>query len=177
MHGFHVDRAASLHDGDTLALQKVMPAPPFDVSVISRLDADFPDGLSRFGIAQFFNRSLISPPDGKADQLIELVFELVRRLEFAQQPSRLATVYACPTADDARAMCTTWIGDWPNALIWEIEGQQASSPFDTALLGVDGTAWEAIERARRYWRGEATAAPVWELLFAPPVTVISRVDP
>lgn len=171
MIAHHVDRDGQLRAGDTLDRRQVIPAGPLDVTQLMRLDRDFPNGLSPFGVAQLFERAFLHA-DGGTDQEIELIYELVRRLEFPAVASRLTAVFAIETVDDARVLLGRWRDEWPNAQIVELDVEaDRASRHDAELLTLDGTAWNVLERARAYWRGDATASPDWELLLEPPAIV------
>lgn len=174
MTAFHVDRFGTLTAGARLERQKVLPASLSRADQLARLDAQFPDGLSRFGITQLFERGFIHP-DGNPDQEIELIWDLVRRLEFRNQPSRLAAIYASATLDEARRLRDEWLPDFPAAKIVELAAQQIGR-YDSELLDLSGNGWDVLERSRAYWRGEASPTPTWELLLDPPARVVAIVD-
>jgi hypothetical protein len=174
MTAFHVDRFGRLTVGAQLERQKVWPANLKRADQLARLDAQFPTGLSRFGITQLFERAFIHP-DRNTDQEIELTWELVRRLEFPNEPSRLAAIYASATLDEAGRLRDEWLPDFPAAKIVELDAEHIGR-YDSELLDLSGNGWDVLERSRAYWRGDASPSPKWELLLEPPAHVAAMAD-
>jgi hypothetical protein len=140
---------------------------------LSRL---YPGGLSFHG-EQFLldPYRLQSTPAGfyyEYHPVMELVFELVRQTHFPTRPSRYEVFFACETiaaAEDFRQLkggagtirrvsCAEWFR------------------ADMNLLYLGATPAESLLIAGRYWSGESSANPKWEILMRGPVAVHEQID-
>ena len=113
--------------------------------------------------------------DGK-DRLLEMIVELVRRLEFPDKPSRYTSVFAYATVDaaidfrDNRAPADT--------PVWRVRADGPTHLADARHVNLEPMPLAIIDRALRYWRGEFEPNPdPWqrECLLTPPVEVIEQV--
>lgn len=138
----------------------------------------YPDGLSKHGNHYLGNYDLV-----RADNLghplaivpiepaIELVFELVRKVHFPDQPSRYQSFFAWDNLDRARAFQRFAM---PNAPIYEVEAAGAIRK-DMNLLRLGFSGLDGYLFAHRYWREEASDNPDWEYLLQFPVVVGNQV--
>jgi len=101
---------------------------------------------------------------------IELVFELIRCMEFQHIPSRFSCMYGWSTIEDARKFMGNQTGE-----IFEVECNNYFRA-DMNLLKLGASPLAAIMFARKYWQGASSVAPAWEILLSPPVKVISKVN-
>lgn len=140
----------------------------------SVLNAYFSNGLSVHG-RQY---SLQSYPFVQGalpfSQTIELVAELVRRLESPSCPSRMQSMFACETLTEAQAFRLEM--RVPHGRIFEVDTSEFFRA-DMRFLNLGATFGSTINLMQKYWRGVASANPFWEFLLPGPVTVIAQVDP
>lgn len=135
----------------------------------------FPRGLTSHGKKYLLNECLvISTPQGPAPcvphiPMIELVFELVRRLHFPEKPSRMMALFAWATHQEAAEFEMEHGG----GSIYEVEAEKYFRG-DMKLLFLGGSGIGAVLFAMKYWRGESSPVPRWEYLLVPPVRVVER---
>lgn len=104
--------------------------------------------------------------------IYEWMFELVRRSEFPDRPSRFQSFFGCETEEEAAAFRSDF---GPDAQIVEIEYDDGHRA-DMDLLSTESFA-HGLHQASTYWRGESGSDdPIWELLMQPPVDVVGIVD-
>jgi hypothetical protein len=163
--GFHVDRSDTLTPGAVLQNQP-LPAMPADVPALAD---EWPGGLTGHGLRYATSASF----DGETAS--EWFFELVRRAEFSTMRSRFQAVFAMTSLSDARAFRHAMGG---NLLVPIVRVQGAlAHRANMNLIRWTAPAVATLARAREYWQGEqGVAAPLWEVLLQPPVTVLDRVD-
>ena len=119
----------------------------------------------------------------------EGLFEYVRRREFPEAASRLACVYYYDNPEDCRRLYEEdWGEETPEerekVRLFAVELEDpAPQRRDMSLYD---EAYDAIERldlgaaialARRYFRGEASEKPVWEILSDKPGRVVEDLTP
>lgn len=100
----------------------------------------------------------------------ELLMEEIRRDEFnSEPPSRQRCLYACESVEEARHW-NQRIGG--NGTICELTCTGTIHRANAGLLLGDSEPLSVTkDRARAYWRGEATANPEFETLFVGDATV------
>ncbi|KAB7698935.1 hypothetical protein GBN26_11820 [Plesiomonas shigelloides] len=92
-----VDRLSSYYPGYEVKLQKIIYPEVNDVTIL--LDSLFPHGLSRHGVEHFLNTNAhITIKEVN----IEWAAEFYRRAMCPNKPSRMTSIFACGTIDDAR---------------------------------------------------------------------------
>lgn len=159
---YHVDSAGALVAGQTVEQIRG-----------SRLD----DALSkhvRGGVSLYGKRTLLSGLDDRVSWCHVLYWEglaeYIRQTFYPERPSRLASLYACASVNDARQFA---MNNPPfRGKIWEVEAKGAircdqgyAGARHVALLG-------AISAAHCYWQSKAgSSAPFWEYLLPLPVRV------
>lgn len=119
----------------------------------------------------------------------EGLFEFVRRREFPEAVSRLACVYYYDNLDDCRRL---YEDDWgeespeerEKVRLFAVEPEDPApqrrdmSLYDLAYDAVEGLDPDAaIALARRYFRGEASEKPMWELLSDKPGRAVEDLTP
>lgn len=100
----------------------------------------------------------------------ELIMEEIRRDEFkSEPPSRQVCLYACDTIEEARSFAPL-LGQ--GGTICELNCTGTIHLADSRLmLKVSEPLSVTRDRARAYWRGEASADPKFETLFVGKATV------
>jgi hypothetical protein len=197
-----VDRSREVHAGLVIDRVPVPDMPTADETALAR--CVFPEGVTRWGENKFLFTQpsvavtvemlaawkwavltpagyLVNPTgaealrDGK-DRLLEMIVELVRRLEFPERPSRYTSVFAYATvaaAADFRGRCGQ-----PDDPVWRVGAGGATHEADARHVNLEPMPLAVVGRALRYWRGEFDPDPEpWqqECLLTPPVEVIERV--
>ena len=153
-----------------------------DTSRISLVQKYFPSGLSPHGLSSFLKRR-IDDPDF-LEPITEIVFELVRQLHFPDSPSRLSSLYASQTLEDALLWQKTLLNNFNDSSqiahsLWEIEFSTAAQLYDASLLNLNSKEEFSylilLNNAFRYWKKEFTASPLPELLIPYPVTFSRKI--
>lgn len=107
------------------------------------------------------------------EQPLELIAELVRRLEFPAMPSRLQSLFACRSLSEAQAFRSQ--ARAPHAKIFEVDSE-VSFVGDMQLIHMGSSPASCLELVRKYWRGEASGSPTFEVLLSCPVRVLAVAD-
>jgi hypothetical protein len=182
---FHVDRFGSLSPGISIdLLPHHLPGVPDSQAVESFLNTWLPGGVTRHGLVTLMASRLSVTDDelarGDADALAasrnaitELVLELVRVERHPEAPSRLQTLYAWATLEDARRFIATHPVAGGSPRIFAVEG--AVGFRADMRWTASGAPAATVYRATRYWDGDSDGPdPVWELLIHPPVKVLDE---
>lgn len=167
---FTVDRSKRLTEDQTIHLIKYDDIEPPELQ--AHVDSLFPDGVTFHGESYILQGR--RPAKG-VSEVIELLFEYVRRSLFSSCPSRFQSVFAFDHVAQALDFRNQYGGS--DSLIWEIECE-ARFKADMQLLTLQGSLLVLSYNAHRYWRGESSGnEPVWEYLLIPPVKVIRKIEP
>jgi hypothetical protein len=121
------------------------------------------------------NKTILTPPETLASIAYEvtqhyvmlcreLIMEEIRRDEFeSEPPSRQRCLYACDTLEEARSW-KQLVGE--GRTICELTCTGTIHRADSRLMLKDSEPLSVTrDRARAYWRGEASADPRFETLF------------
>ena len=104
----------------------------------------------------------------------ELIYEEVRREENAELPSRKT----CLWVSDSHVQAQSWhqvLGQTGSILRLNVVGHRHVA--DSNLLVADSEPISTTyQKARSYWRGEASHSPRWETLISGQVTVMEIVE-
>lgn len=143
----------------------------------------FPNGLNPHGIFQL--TPLKKENKDSEEPVVELIFELVRQLQFPDAPSRLTSLYASSTLQQAKLWKLLWEKNFPGQdrqipkQLWEIEFETSAKLYDAKLLEVsqnnEFSYLRYLDNAYRYWDGEQSATPLYELLIPFPVTLVQQI--
>lgn len=100
----------------------------------------------------------------------ELIMEDIRLSEFnGEPPSRQRCLYVCESIDEARHW-QQLVGQ--ESIICELTCTGTTHRADASLLLGDSEPLSVTrDRARQYWRGEASDIPQWETLFVGEIRV------
>jgi hypothetical protein len=129
----------------------------------------FPEGLTQHG-----RQYLLDFQSDPNSRTLEVMWELVRRAEFQDKRSRMTSVFAMASLEDALAFRAEFRAG-PKAGIYRVDGE-CCHMGNMRLIGWGATGATAIANARSYWRGErGEASELWECLLKPPVTVTEQV--
>lgn len=143
----------------------------------------FPNGLSPHGLSMLLKYQ--SSDSSFQEPVTEIIFELTRQLHFPTSPSRLNSLYASETINQADQWRRLWCENFNNTLgqvaqtLWEIEYKTNAQLYDANWL--DYFSFEGhkefsylvkLENAFHYWQHDFTPTPLPELLIPYPVKVI-----
>jgi hypothetical protein len=135
----------------------------------------FPDGLSLHGWQFMVERhDFIRPTNSDAlfvnhNMVVELAFEYVRRAVFPSRRSRFQSFFAWESLEMARAFRKE------GQALYRVESNSIFRADQSWLtLGVQNAI--ASLSAHRYWSGASSGTPRWEILLAPPVRIMERID-
>jgi hypothetical protein len=176
---FTVDRRGGCKPGAVLERR------PFEIGVAefqARALELFPSGTTTHGWEWFTScsRNIFYVDEygvTRWEPSTELIFELVRRAEHPERPSRFESIFASETIDDAERFRNQFSSQ--AASIWAVEADEWFRADMEALNMTDATPLHAALYASRYWKGEQAKPfePLWEMLLVPPVRVIEMVRP
>lgn len=170
---YTADREGTLKKGQIIDLVKYTDISPAGLQKI--VDEWFPNGVSNHGDIYLLKGnqkfSVASPQ-------IELVFELLRRLEYPQIKSRYeARLFATGSVEQAKQFAV----NYPNKgaiqlpMYWEVECDEFFKA-DMKLLTVATTSLGMIDLARKYWSVESfDNDPFWEYMLFGTVRVLKRI--
>ncbi len=133
----------------------------------------FPLGLSPHGLRYLFDRYQFLQGAISVSPMIELMVELVRRLEFSDYPSRLESFFGTESIETARRFKAEF--SQPHHRVFKVSCARHFKA-DMRLLVIGASAASSINLFKKYWRGESSLEPLWEVLMVPPVTIIEQVD-
>lgn len=162
---FHVDRSKKLNQGDVLNLYNDLSDINF-LTIQGLYDSNmaktralslFPEGLSKHGICYLLTHEIVIFQQGTrvpmrithTIPMIETIFEQVRRNEFSELPSRMQSIFAWQTQEQAEQFNIEHGGD---NKIFKIEHDSALIR-DQNLLYLGGSPIGALELAKQYWQG------------------------
>jgi hypothetical protein len=143
--------------------------------VKNRINQLFPDGLSEHGIRYLISQGLVIFENGTRNPLqitrttpmIEAIFELVRKSEFPNRPSRMQSMFAWCDLKDAHEFCSSINC---TCAIYEVESNSAFIA-DRNFLYLGGSVIGAYELARKYWSGEKGSNCKLEAVISLPVVL------
>ena len=123
--------------------------------------------------------------DSFVEPIAEIIFELVRQLHFPDAPSRLTSLYASESIEQAENWQRLWrnyFDDQPEQTacsLWEISYKTNAKLYDANFLNImsdDEFAYTtALDSAYKYWNGIMSENPLPELLIPYPVTVMRTI--
>ena len=170
---FHIDWSLCLQEGQIINLNKFSDNIPEKIQ--SHVNLLFPKGISSHGrtyiVSEIFNYDHCTVT--RSVNIIEYLFEYVRKSYYSQRPSRFQSVFAFDNIEKAKFFQDKYRNSQGN--IWEIESEE-SFKVDMNLLTLGNSLLEADYYAHLYWKGETTGNPFWEYLLVPPVKVIRKVE-
>lgn len=154
---YHLDRNASLHEGQVLTLQSLNSCNLENSEIVRNL---FPDGLSSHGIQYLkkaentFDYGIIQPSgnyfawleslrsatDSLGGPFSEIYCELIRRIFFPSLPSRLQCLFAVSDINEFSQWndCIGFSADKP---VFEVHVPDESPCFDSQLLKAGFCLW------------------------------------
>ena len=109
----------------------------------------------------------------------ETAYEIVRSRDFADRPGRIGGTFLCLTEEDVRNFYNGYaLKDRSKLYRCEVEGA-VSQPLDLALvkgvnslMPIEQQLADLTDNAMRYWSGQASQKPIWEVITHDKVTVV-----
>lgn len=155
-------------------IRKILPKQNFNYSVFFE---HFPKGIGMHGL-RHLTANLENNNSHYEECVVEIVFELVRQQFYPTMLSRLTSLYAVQTLEQAE----NWINIFGNTIkvdsIWKIKYTNSSYPLDAKHLDAninDFSYIDLIENAHKYWKGQLSDNPLIEILVELPVQVLHSV--
>lgn len=149
-----------------------------DTDFRDRLKLDYPQGITRHGHTYLFNTFHYIKNEHGTDfivhmPMIETTFELVRQGHYPNEPSRFTSVFGVCTLDDANDLIAKRFAG--QGTIFKVSCEKFWKK-DMNLLKTGGSFAGNMILARKYWEGNSSPKPFWELLMAPPVRIIEKIS-
>lgn len=179
---YHVSRVGKLEgeitlskDFSRLAIEK--PNTFFNnTELIKTIEGYFPNGISRHG-ESYLSEKIFYWHDNQNNldfipyiPSIELVFEIIRRANYPSLPSRLQSIFAFETLEEALKFKSQYSQvDCP---IYIVEANKCIKR-DMSLLKLGFNISGGITLAEKYWSAQQSENPEWEILLELPVKIIS----
>lgn len=164
---------------DTNLFYKYLP----DTSQIALAKKHFPNGLSPHGLSMLCSRK--TSATAFHELITEVIFELVRQLDYPDAPSRMTSLYASQTIEQAQKWRSLWQKNFGDMLgqtgesLWEIEYNTNANLYDANFLNImpedEFSYTYALEFAHKYWQGSMSENPLPELLIPYPVTIVRMI--
>lgn len=176
----HTDRNESLQPGFTVEKEPyhdesllAVYSPFMDTGFIDHLMRMAKDGLSLHGARYLIQlNDMVNFPN----LTTELYFEYIRWKHYCDKPSRLQSLFAWQTFEDALAFAR----ETGKGKIYEVQGQTAAFVGDMNHMQLSLNPKEQEEIARGYWEGlpydrKFGYHPKWEYLLSLPVEIVREV--
>jgi hypothetical protein len=133
----------------------------------------YPSGLSQHGqyylidVGQHTRQEMpqTGEPLAKLSSVLEMYWELVRRAEFPEKPSRFESFFAFTTPEEARAF------GGGTGSVYEVDANLWEE-FDLNLLKQPTSLALQWIQIRQYWNHGASPNPLWECLLKPHVKIL-----
>ena len=184
---YHIDRLNRLENQTTININNDFEQQRFfpiqDVFTKNDLESLtnelYPEGLSEHGKKYLLDEKIvINGPNGPQPvvphiPIIELVFELVRRLEFSSMPSRLQSIFAWESKEQAENFNQKYCSN--KGYLYSLQSNSFIKK-DMNLLFLGGSTIGSLMYARKYWKSECSKNPNWEVLLQPPVTILHKIN-
>lgn len=181
---YTLDSANSLFPFHVITLRHHTPKQPELAGFLNQI---YPEGLSKHGYNYLYNPALFDDNHQRDKAfLIGLIFELVRRSDFPEKPSRYQSLFACREISEVkqfRELLARERGDdgIRIAPIYEVRNEKPVHLGDMRLLDSNGPILDIYRRAYLYWSGESLAytngeEPFWEILIPLPAKTGRRVS-
>lgn len=178
MIAYRFDRRNEIFVGQTITLT------PFLVDELNEYNrfirGEFPEGVTSHGMSYFINTMNVdylkpNTIDNFISATIEAVFELRRQLHFPDMPSRYQSIFAVESLEDAKKWKSILEGkiEYP---LYELEFESQSHKLDASWLSMGSPIAFSICNflADKYWSGESSDNPIYELLIRTPAKVVRK---
>lgn len=136
----------------------------------------FPEGISRHGEIYLHNPFKSDGPSlsfAPNELILETSFDLVRQLKYPEKKSRFECSFGCLTLEDARRIKNETFGG--QGKIYRVSCDKYFIA-DMKYLKQAGSVIGLQIIAEKYWSGQSSANPFWEVLMECPVKIIELVE-
>lgn len=145
--------------------------------VTNKLTELYPDGVSKHGL-QYLSERFDYPKINGKDYLpylplIELTFELIRKIKFNDKPSRFTCVFGSETLEEASTFNKDYRGN--KGSIYKVSAEEWVK-LDMKLLYVGPSILGNEILAEKYWKGESSKEPFWEVLMTGEIKVLEKIS-
>jgi hypothetical protein len=136
---------------------------------------NYPNGISKHGEIYLHNpfksvgQNLALTPN---ELILETTFELIRRLKFPDRKSRFVITFGCLTFEDAAILKSKAFGG--SGEIYKVRCDK-HTVADMNLVRQAGSIIGLQIVAEKYWSGQSSPFPFWEVLMENPVTILEKV--
>jgi len=143
----------------------------------TKLNELYPNGLSKHGI-QYLSEKFDFPKSNGKDYvpnmpMIELTFELVRKIKFPDTPSRFISVFGCESYEMAKKFRTEYRNN--QGKIYKVLAEKWNK-LDMGFLYVGPSILGNQIMAEKYWSGKPSINPFWEILMTGKIEVIEKLE-
>jgi hypothetical protein len=143
----------------------------------NKIDELYPNGVSKHGI-QYLSEKFDFPKLNGKDfvpnmAMIEWTFELIRRNSFKEKPSRFVSVFGCENIEQAKIFKKERRNNQGN--IYKVKAENSfKADMNFLYLGPSVLGNQVL--AEKYWNGESTKNPFWEILMTGEIEVIKKME-
>jgi len=172
---YHIDRAKSLEQGQTLSL---IPVSETEIEQKRLAEEYYPEGVTKHG--ERYLSHFEPDEDDEQTYWIEAWMEMIRLLEYPDQFSRFQAVFGAETTEEVEQFARTYSSGKEEAVICRVTAERTQTADTMFLSGMRVEMLENIRACRRYWESEIgsfeTPRSITEILAEPPVEVVEKVD-
>lgn len=137
----------------------------------------YPNGISKHGIQYLSEKFDFSKSNGKDYvsnmPMIELTFELVRKIKFPNKPSRFTSVFGCESYEMAEKFRQEYRNN--QGKIYKVLAERWNR-LDMKFLYVGPSILGNQIMAEKYWSEEPSSNPFWEILMTGNIEVIDKME-
>ncbi|EAA7255178.1 DUF2441 domain-containing protein [Salmonella enterica subsp. enterica serovar Newport] len=168
---YSADRRGRYNTNALMEFSSIVPSVTDSYVVDSLIGAEFDFKIAEHGLRYLFPRRDLNGTD-----LMELIVELVRRLQFPTKPSRYQSIFACDKIEDANYFRENHREhDGPQPIYEILVGDNTNiHRGDMRLLDLNPSTDNAaivFTKAIWYWSGIASREPFWEYVIPLPAQI------
>ncbi|EGE0300903.1 DUF2441 domain-containing protein [Escherichia albertii] len=168
---YSADRRGRYNANTLMNFSSIVPPVTDSYIVDGPIGAKFDFKIAEHGLRYLFPRRDLTSTD-----LMELIVELVRQLQFPTKPSRYQSIFACEKIEDANYFRENYREhDGPQPIYEILAGDNTNiHRGDMRLLDIDSLTDNAaiiFTKAIWYWSGIASNEPFWEYVVPLPVQI------
>lgn len=142
-----------------------------------KLEEFYPKGISKHGVQYLSERFEFPNFNGKDyvpnTPMIELTFELMRKLKFPDKPSRFLCVFGCETYEMAQNFKNRYRNNEGN--IYKVIAENFVK-LDMNYLFLGPSIIGNLIIAEKYWSGIPSSNPFWEILMTGKIIVVEKME-
>ena len=142
--------------------------------ISATLSKHFDAGLSLHGQRYLLEHYHFGQATVAVSSMIELAAELMRRWQFSDRPSRMQAFFACESLEAAKQFRAQYCH--PYSRIFSVTADEYFRA-DMELLNLGPTGASSLNLLQKYWQGDASKSPFWEILLRAPLRLGAQIDP